>query len=357
MIPVTKTYLPPLEEYTAYLEKIWKSGWITNNGPLVIELEEKLKEYFEVKHLFLTSNGTIAIQIAIKSLGITKEIITTPFSYVATTTSVLWENCKPVFVDIDKKTFCIDPSKIEEKITGSTEAILATHVYGIPCNVEKIEKIARKHNLKIIYDAAHSFGTIYRNKQLAHYGDVSTLSFHATKLFHTIEGGAIIVHDDVLAETIKLYRSFGHIGNNYYTMGINGKNSEVHAAMGLCMLSRVPELIEKRKELYEVYTSLLNPQKISIPSVPEGTLYNYSYYPVLLENEEKLNYVTNALKNNNIIPRRYFYPSLNQLPYLNKVDSCAVSEDYSSRVLCLPLYNDLAINDVKRIIGIINKIL
>ncbi|HXP49544.1 MAG TPA: DegT/DnrJ/EryC1/StrS family aminotransferase [Bacteroidia bacterium] len=356
MINVTKTYLPPIEEYTRYLNKIWVTNQVTNNGPLVLELEEKLKKYLRVKHLFLTSNGTIALQIAIKALGLTKEIITTPFSYVATTTSVLWENCKPVFVDIDPATFCINPLLIEEKITPNTEAILATHVYGIPCAIEKIEEIARKNNLKVIYDAAHAFGTEYNNKSLASYGDISTLSFHATKLFHTIEGGAIITEDDSLARQIGLYRSFGHIYDDYFSIGINGKNSEFHAAMGLCLLNKVPEFIEKRKEITKSYDALLSDLKLAKPIAQGNTLYNYSYYAVAFKSEEDLLRVKNELGKSDIFPRRYFYPSLNELPYLERT-TCKISENYSRRVLCLPSYHELQQDTIELVASIINNTL
>jgi dTDP-4-amino-4,6-dideoxygalactose transaminase len=355
MINVTKTYLPPFEEYETYLKKIWKSNWVSNNGPLVIELEAELKKKLGSKYVFFTGNGTIAIQIAIKVLGLTKEIITTPYSYVATTTSVLWENCKPVFADIDPETCCIDPSLIEEKITADTEAILATHVYGIPCAIEKIEKIAKKHNLKVIYDAAHAFGAVYKNKPLASYGTISTLSFHATKLFHTIEGGAILTDNDELATKISLYRSFGHVGDEYFSIGINGKNSEFHAAMGLCLLDKVSSFIERRKELFAEYDNALKRAGLLRPMFPEGTIYNYAYYPVIFKNEADVLKVKNALAEQSINARRYFYPSLNKLPYITSADSCPVSEDYAKRVLCLPLYYELASEDVARISSIIVK--
>jgi dTDP-4-amino-4,6-dideoxygalactose transaminase len=356
MINVTKTYLPHLEEYTAYLSKIWQTNHVTNNGPLVLELEEKLKKQLNVKHLFFTSNGTIALQIAIKALGLKKEIITTPFSYVATTTSILWENCKPIFVDIDPKTFCINPDLIEEKITPDTEAILATHVYGIPCAVEEIEKIARKHKLKVIYDAAHAFGAMYKSKPLVSYGDISTISFHATKLFHTIEGGAIVTDDDSLAREIGLYRSFGHIGDEYFTIGVNGKNSEFHAAMGLCLIDKVPAFIARRKQLFAEYDKHLKPMQLLRPETPVGTTYNYAYYPVSFKNVETLLKVKSALAQNDIFPRRYFYPSLNKLPYVHAGNACPVSEAYASTTLCLPMYYELSDAEVMRICQIINNV-
>jgi dTDP-4-amino-4,6-dideoxygalactose transaminase len=354
LINVTKTYLPPLEEYQKYLEKIWENSWVTNNGPLLRELEEKLRDYLGVKHLFYASNGTVVLQIALKALNIKKEVITTPFSYVATTTSLLWENCTPVFADIESSSYTIDPDKIEKLITENTEAILATHVYGYPCNIEKIDVIAKKHGLKVIYDAAHAFGTVYRDKQLCSYGDIATISFHATKLFHTIEGGAIITNDDELAKQIRLYRSFGHINDDYFSMGINGKNSEFHAAMGLCLLPRVPEFINRRKELVGVYEKLLDGTGVVRPVTPGDTNYNYSYYPVILKSEEELLSVRSALQQQDISPRRYFFPSLNTLPYL-KGERCPVSEDIAKRVLCLPLYYELHPDDIRRVCDIVKK--
>jgi dTDP-4-amino-4,6-dideoxygalactose transaminase len=352
-INVTKTYLPPIKEYTEYLERIWKTNCVTNNGPLVLELEAKLKKELGVKHLFFTSNGTIAIQIAIKALGLSKEIITTPFSYVATTTSILWENCKPVFVDIDAETFCINPALIEEKITPQTEAILATHVYGIPCAIEEIEKIAKKHRLKVIYDAAHAYGSMYMGKQLVSYGDVSTLSFHATKLFHTIEGGAIATSNDELSKKISLYRSFGHIGDDYFTIGVNGKNSEFHAAMGLCLLHKVPDFIEKRKQLFEEYDKQLRKLSLLRPIVPNNTEYNYSYYPVVFKDKTTLLKIKAALEKHDVFPRRYFYPSLNTLPYVYAAYDCPISQSYADRTLCLPMYQELTCEEVAKIATIL----
>jgi dTDP-4-amino-4,6-dideoxygalactose transaminase len=237
MIPVTKPFLPPIDEYKEYIDGIYQRQWLTNNGPLVNELELKLKEHLNVSHLLYLGNGTIAIQIAIKALELKGEIITTPFSYVATTSSIAWENCKPVFVDIDKDTLNIDPSKIEAAINANTSAILATHVYGNPCDIDAIQRIANKHNLKVIYDAAHCFGTKYKGKSVFEYGDVSTTSFHATKLFHTTEGGAVITTNPELLKKMSYLRNFGHDGpEKFECVGINGKNSEFHAAMGLVNL-------------------------------------------------------------------------------------------------------------------------
>jgi dTDP-4-amino-4,6-dideoxygalactose transaminase len=355
-INVTKSFLPPQEEYEAYLAKIWKASWLTNNGPLVVELEAKIKEYLDSQYFAFLGNGTIAIQIALKALELKGEIITTPFSYCATTTSVLWENLEPVFVDINPEDLNINARLIEAAITPNTTAILATHVYGNPCDVELIEEIAKKHNLKVIYDAAHAFGVKYKGKSLLEYGDVSTCSFHSTKVFHTIEGGSIICHDPELFEKIKLLRSFGHILDDYYIAGINGKNSEFHAAMGLCNLNHLSSIIEGRKQIFRIYDNLLNWQTLEKPTERHQDLeYNFAYYPVIFESAEITAKVIRALNEQNIYPRRYFYPSLNKLSYLQTYQACPVSEDISSRVLSLPLYADLEHGIVEKICSIINS--
>lgn len=358
MINVTKTYLPPFDEYAAILKRAWDKGWVTNHGELVQELEQKLKEYLHVDNLLFCSNGTIVLQIALKALNITKEVITTPFSYVATTNAILWEGCKPVFVDIDPETLCIDADKIEDGITNDTQAILATHVYGLPCNTDKIETIARKYNLKVIYDGAHAFGCEYKGKSLLSYGDISTCSFHATKLFHTVEGGCLISNDKEQHKKQLLYRSFGHIGDEYYSVGINGKNSELHAAMGLAVLPKIAEQITERRNLFETYYALL-PENIKKPCYNiESFIYNYSYYPVIFENERSMQAVRDALMNNQVNTRRYFYPSLNLIPQTIRTgQSCPVSEDISVRVLCLPLYVGLKESEINMISSVIKNAL
>lgn len=349
MINVTKAYLPPLAEYTAYLEGIWQRGWLTNNGPLVQQLEGQLSSYLGGAPVQFTSNGTIALQIAIKALELSGEIITTPFSYVATTTAILWENCQPVFVDIEPHTYCIDAAKIEAAITPRTTGILATHVYGYPCDVQAIEAIAQRHNLKVIYDGAHAFGVKVHGRSLLSYGDLATCSFHATKLFHTSEGGAIIVNDAELAQKIWLLKSFGHVGDDYFTLGVNGKNSEFHAAMGLCNLPRVAGFIQARHHLAELYRTELAGLPLYFPTPTEPTLeYNYSYFPIVFDSEAQLLRTKEALAAASINTRRYFFPSLNQLPY-NQGEPCPISEDVSRRVLCLPFYQELAHADVSTI--------
>lgn len=348
MINVTKTFLPPLNEYVEYLRKIWETNWVTNQGPLVEKLEHLLKEYLGVRNLLLVSNGTVALQIAIKALDLKGEIITTPYSYVATTTSILWENCTPIFCDIEDKTFCIDANKIEDVISSNTVAILPTHVYGFPCDDKKIRSIAKKHNLKIIYDGAHAFNVRINKKSIFNLGDISTISFHATKLFHTIEGGAIITDDDELAKKIYLYRAFGHLDDDYFTIGINGRTSEFNAAMGLCILPYVEEFIKRRKEINMTYKNYLKNLPLEYPTIPANLEYNYSYFPIIFPTEEKMLSTKEFLAKNKINTRRYFYPSLNNLPYL-KPTNCTISDSISKKVLCLPNYQYLTLEDIKKI--------
>ena len=358
MVNVTKTFLPEKEVFLKYVDGIWDRCHLTNHGPLVNELETKLKDYLGVKHFFFMNNGTIALQIAIKALDLRGGIITTPFSYVATTSSIVWENCTPVFADIDPKTMTIDPACIERLITPDTTAIMATHVYGIPCDVTRIEAIARKYGLKVIYDAAHAFGVKFADKGLLNYGDISSLSFHATKLFHTIEGGGLATNDDALAHRISYMRNFGHNGQEaFWGLGINGKASEFNAAMGLSILPHISNIIADRKRLCDAYDTLLKPvsTKFTRPVVPTCTTYNYAYYPILFESEKMLLAVKEALNEVEIFPRRYFFPSLNTLDYLPVKQACPVAEDISGRILCLPLYYGMESGLVEKITSMIQK--
>ncbi len=355
-INVTKSFLPPKEEYENILDRIWASNVLTNNGPLLLELEEKLKARLNDNKICFVSNGTIAIQLGIKALEIVGEVITTPYSYCATTTSLLYENITPVFVDVNENDFNINPNLIESKITENTRAILATHVYGWPCDVDHIESIAKKYNLFVIYDAAHAFNVNYKKKSLLTYGDISTCSFHATKIFHTIEGGLTYCKNYGVHEKIKLLRSFGHYYDDYILPGINGKNSEFHAAMGLCNLNHLSSIIENRKIISEVYDNCLDWSKVQKPmSALNDVEYNFSYYPIVFQTTKKMAEVMEALNNDDIFPRRYFFPSLNKLPYLSNSVDCVISESISSRVLALPLYHDLEIESVHKICRIINK--
>ncbi len=356
MINVTKTFLPPLSEYTAQLERVWKNEWLTNRGELVLELEEKLKDYLAVSDILIMNNGTIPIQIALKLLAKGGEVITTPFSYVATTSAILWENCTPVFVDIHQEYWTIDESKIEAAITEKTTCILATHVFGNPCHVEEIERIAIKYGLKVIYDAAHCFGVKYKGRSIFEYGDVSTCSFHATKVFHTGEGGASFCRDKDLQHQIFYSHNFGHNGPlDFHGLGINGKISELQAALGLAVLPHIGGIMDNRKRVVDAYDSLFGDSEIEKLKLREQTDWNYSYYPVLFRDEEVLLKVESCLKQNKINARRYFHPSLNTLHFVKKL-SMPISENIASRVLCLPLYPGLETDNIETIAKLVNSV-
>ncbi|MBS3993916.1 MAG: DegT/DnrJ/EryC1/StrS family aminotransferase [Bacteroidetes bacterium] len=355
MINVTKTFLPPLEEYNNILLRAWDKQWITNRGELVLELEAKLKAYLSVNNIIITNNGTVPLQIALKLLGNGGEIITTPFSYVATTAAIVWENCTPVFVDIHPEYLTIDETKIEVAITSKTTAILATHVFGNPCNLEAIEVIAKKHNLKVIYDAAHAFGVMYQNNSIFKFGDISTCSFHATKLFHTGEGGAMFANDEFLQHQLYYSHNFGHDGPlAFHGLGINGKMSELQAAMGLSILPYMETIVLERKKIIDYYNQKLDFSKLRTLKIRENTLWNYGYYPVIFNNEQELLTVEHALNEQQIFPRRYFYPSLNTIEYA-KGKVMPISEKIASAILCLPLFVGLSESEIELICGIINR--
>ena len=356
MINVTKSYLPDLHTYNKYLEKIWASHHLTNHGPLVLELEQKLKERFGVKHFFFVNNGTIALQIALKAIGAREKVITTPFSYVATTSSIVWENLYPVFADIDSESWCVSPKEVELLAKQGVKYLVATHVYGNPCDVKKLQDIATDYDLKIIYDAAHAFDVDFAGTSVLNYGDISTLSFHATKLFHTIEGGAIVTNNDDLAHKISYMRNFGHNGpEEFWGVGINGKASEFNAAMGLCLLPELEVIKAARKAVHTQYQTKLDSEKIELLAPRLSTNHNYAYFPILLPSEAILLKVVAALKEKEVTPRRYFYPSLNTLPFVD-YQSCPTAEDISKRILCLPQYAGLARESVNMIIETINNV-
>ncbi len=355
-IYVTKSFMPPISEYNKYVADIFERGILTNQGPNVQELQNKLSTFLGVQNFHYVSNGTVALQLALSALDINDgEIITTPFSYVATTSSILWQRCRPVFVDIEPNNFTIDANKIESVITAQTRAIMAVHVFGYACDVDKIQKIADKHGLKVIYDGAHAFGTRYKGKSLLSYGDISTCSFHATKLFHTIEGGACIIRDKAVSYKLELQKRFGHNGDEHYMLGINAKQSEFHAAMGLANLPYITDIISDRRRVSDLYDKLLT-GVVGRPKVQAGLEYNYAYYPVLFKNENELKNVFAALNAQDIFPRRYFYPSLNKLPYVNGAAPCPVSEDISLRIACLPLYVGLSDNIIQTICNTIKQV-
>lgn len=347
MIPVTKPFLPPQEEYEKFLKGIWQRNWITNMGPLSSDLELKLKDYLSVKHLLFVTNGTVALQMAIKALDLHGEIITTPFSFVATSSSIVWENCTPVFADIDPDSLNIDPQKVAAAITGKTCAILATHVYGNPCDIISLEKIAAKNSVKIIYDAAHAFGVRINDKSVFEFGNVSACSLHATKLYHSIEGGLVITGDPALLKKIAYMRNFGFDGPEAFAeVGINGKNSEFHAAMGLANLDHIDAILAKRKMISERYDQKLKDLKARKPLWHPEASNNYSYYPLIFDEEGLLLKCISQLQLHEIFTRRYFYPALSAvLKYVSRQEM-PVTEDVSRRVLCLPLYHDLTFEEV-----------
>lgn len=355
MIPVTKPFLPSMAAYQSYVECIWNKHWLTNNGPLVSEFEQELKNLLDVPNFLFVTNGTVALQLAIKSLALEGEIITTPFSFVATTSSVVWQGCTPVFVDIDRETLNIDPAKIEDAITPKTTAILATHVFGNPCDIDAIEEIANRHHLKVIYDAAHCFGVKYKGKSIFSYGDISITSFHATKLFHTIEGGGVFTNSEALLQKMNYMRNFGYSGTDTFSeIGTNAKNSEFHAAMGLCNLPYIDEILFKRKELYTYYRLNLAFRGLQFQSIEPNSDFNYAYFPVIFESEEAMLNCMQQLAKRQIVARRYFYPSLSALPYVNKTDM-PICDSIAKRIMCLPMYHTL--NELERnlIVKIIRK--
>lgn len=358
MIPVTKPFLPSKEEYKKYTDDIFDRNWLTNNGPLVNQFELKVKKYLNIKHFLYVTNGTIALQIAIKALDLKGEVITTPFSYVATTSSLIWENCKAVFVDIDEDSFNINPHKIEEAITENTTGILATHVYGNPCAIEEIEEIAKKHNLKVIYDASHCFGTTYKGKSIFEYGDISTTSFHATKLFHTIEGGGLFSNDPSLIKKMAFMRNFGHDGEiNFAEVGINGKNSEFHAAMGLCNLNYIEQILEKRKSDSILYDNWLKQLNLKTPHIEDIVDFNYAYYPIVFKSEKDCQLVYETLKGSKIYARRYFFPLLSNLDYVNNKQDYPIAEKISTSILCLPLFMQISKEEIEMIARLILRTL
>lgn len=355
MIPVTKPYLPNREKLDAYIDGIYERCWLTNNGPLLQQLTQRLEEYLGVENLLLVSNGTLALQVAYKALGIssangneTAEAITTPFTFVATASSLQWEGVEPVFADIDAATWCLDPAKIEAAITERTCAIVPVHVFGNACDVEAIEEIAQKHRLKVVYDASHAFAVNYKGSSLLNWGHAATLSFHATKLFHTIEGGAIVFKHKADFERAQQMINFGLAGPEKIAgPGLNAKMNEFQAAMGLCILDEVADNLAARKAIVEQYQQQL-PAEIQLQAKNEAATANYAYMPVVLKNEAQILELLENLKQRGIAARRYFYPSLNSTDYGNG-RVMPVSEDIAQRIVCLPLYVDLSPKNIEEI--------
>ncbi|MFD2632146.1 DegT/DnrJ/EryC1/StrS family aminotransferase [Idiomarina piscisalsi] len=358
MIPVTKPYLPSREKLDKYIDGIYEREWLTNNGPLVQELTKRLEEYLGVENLLLVSNGTLALQIAYRALGVSTtnrdekpEAITTPFTFIATASSLKWEGVEPVFADIHPDTWCLDPKNIEKAITPQTKAIVPVHVFGNACDVEAIDDIANKHDLKVIYDAAHAFGVNYKGESLLKHGDASILSFHATKLFHTIEGGAIVFKRKEDLETAKKMINFGITGPDVIEeLGINAKMNEFQAAMGLCVLDEIEENLKARANVWKRYEKGLK-RFLQLQTKTEGVEYNYAYFPVVFENESALEQKVERLQDSGIHARRYFRPSLSEVTCLEQNSEQVISESLSRRVLCLPIYNGLSESDCERIIS------
>jgi len=363
---VTRPALPPLEEFIPYLEKIWENQWLTNDGPFHLKFEEELGKYLGVEHISIVSNGTLALMIALQALRITGEVITTPFSFVATTHSLWWNNIKPVFVDIEDKYFNIDPKKIEAAITPQTTAIMPVHVYGNPCNVEEIQRIADIYGLRVIYDAAHAFGVKYKGESILNWGDISTISFHATKVYNTIEGGAIICKDERTKKRIDLLKNFGFADETVVVEpGINAKMNELQAAYGLLQLQHVDNYIAQRKEIVTLYDRLLKGVD-GIRIIDTDILdveHAYPYYPILINAKEygmSRDDLYYKLQSYDIFGRRYFYPLISDFPTYRSLpsamaDNIPIATRVAKEVICLPIYPTLSKEEVGKICDIIKN--
>lgn len=360
---VTQPFMPPLEEFKVYLQEIWDSKWLTNNGQFHQELEKALCAYLGVKYISLFSNGTLALITALQTMRITGEVITTPFSFVATTHALHWNGIKPVFVDIEPLHFNIDPSKIEAAITPQTTAILPVHVYGNPCQIDEIQKIADTYGLKVLYDAAHAFGVKNKSGSILNFGDLSVLSFHATKVFNTFEGGAIVCHDEKTKIRVDQLKNFGFIDEiTVAAPGINAKMNELQAAFGLLQLKYIEQAVDKRKQIAELYRNkLLGVKGISVMQDIENIHHTYSYFPILID-DSKYNLSRDQLyeqfKNCGVYTRRYFYPLISNFPTYKGLPSSSianlpVANSIAAKVLCLPIYPDLSQEDVIKICNFI----
>ena len=364
MIPVTKPYLPSREKLDEYLDGIYDRNWLTNNGPLVRELTQRLEEYLGVENLLLVANGTLALQIAYRALGIsdakpdeTPEAITTPFTFIATASSLKWDGITPVFADIDSATWCLDPENIEAAITANTRAIVPVHVFGNACDVEGIEAVAKKYNLKVIYDAAHAFGVTYKGESLLKHGDAATLSFHATKLFHCTEGGAIVFKHKKDLERARAMINFGITGpETIEELGINAKMNELQAAMGLCVLDEMEENLLSREKVFSYYSKAL-PTGLQHQRLNISASQNYAYVPVVLNSEKDVVLFVDRLKEEGIVARRYFYPSLDQVDVGWPLQSTAISREIASRIVCLPIYSSIPIKILEKITNILAEVM
>lgn len=365
-ILVTSPLLPDLQDFNSYLQKIWDSRWLTNNGSIHQQLEQALAEYLGVKYISLFTNGTLPLITALQALGLTKgEVITTPYSFVATTHSIWWNGLKPVFVDVEPTTGNLDPTKIEASITENTVAIMPVHVYGQPCDNEHIDAIAKKYNLKVIYDAAHAFGVCKEGQSILNWGDISTLSFHATKVYGTIEGGALVCHSAEMKYQIDNLKNFGFRGETTIVApGINGKMDEVRAAFGLLNLKQVDAAIDARHKVANGYREAIN-QISGLTCLPElpHIRYNYGYFPIFVD-EAKYGMSRDALyeklKANNIFGRRYFYPLISTLNPYKEYPSATpsnlpIATKMADQVLCLPMHHELRGDDIEKIVSCLQK--
>jgi dTDP-4-amino-4,6-dideoxygalactose transaminase len=355
-IYVTQPSLAPLEEFTELLKGVWERGILTHNGPLVQQLEKEIEKKLNLKGFVAVSNGTIALQMAIKALELKGEIITTPFTWIATISAIQWEGCTPVFCDIDSETLNIDPAKIEACITEKTVAIMPVHVFGNPCDVDAIQRIAERHGLKIIYDAAHAIGSVFNGKSLLEFGDISATSLHATKLLNTAEGGGCIANNDELHRKLQRIRFFGHSDDKTDIVedGFNGKLTEVHAALGIANMKYFDPVLEDRKAKYMVYKKLLSTNsKVKFQALKHGAC-NYSYFPVIFDTEEDLLVVVKELNEKKIFPRRYFYPSVNTYTKVVNYKEMPISEDIAKRILCLPLYHNIEKRHIEEVCQWVN---
>jgi len=346
-IYVTKSRMPEEEIFFRYCQDIFKSSQITNNGQFVHKLEYSLSAYLGVSHLLVCNNGTTALMLALQCTGLAgKKVAVTPYTYVATLSALLWLGCEPVFIDIDPESLCLSPDLLRDRLKKEPDiaAVLPVHIYGLACDVESLESICKENGIVLIYDAAQAFGSRYNGKSLLNYGDYSICSFHATKIFHTAEGGCVVSHSGEAHKALSLARAFGHINDVHFSLGINAKMSEIHAALGLSLLAGTDEEIERRKELHVIYDQALDGLPLKRPAIRDGLEWNYAYYPIVLPDEESRSRVEKALIAQDIIPRRYFYPALNTLPYVKDewCVSCPVAEETVHRVLCLPLHGELS---------------
>jgi dTDP-4-amino-4,6-dideoxygalactose transaminase len=363
-IYVTRPLLPPLEEFLPYLEQIWQSGWLTNAGPFHQRLEKALSEHLGVEHLALFANGTIALVTALQCLRISGQVITTPYSFVATSHALLWNSIEPVFVDIDPTTCNLDPERIEAAITPRTTAIMPVHCYGNPCDVERIQKIADTYGLRVIYDAAHAFGVNYKGKSVLNFGDLSVLSFHATKAFNTFEGGAIICPDAKTKQRVDYLKNFGFADEvTVVAPGINGKMNEIQAAFGLLQLRHIDASIAKRREIDRRYRAALSGVAgISCLPLPADTRHNHSYFPILVEREYPLtrDELFHLMRQSGVIVRRYFFPLITDFPMYRGLASAApdllpTARSIAARVLCLPIHPTLRLDEVDRVVDLIRR--